>query len=64
MLLAIVALIANAYWFDTFTDGSNGDVILFSATQVLLVVALIALCYLTGEKPRWQWGKEKDDHDA
>ncbi len=64
MLLAIVALVANAYWFDTFTDGSNGDVILFSATQILLIAALIALCYLTGEKPRWQWGKEKEDHDA
>ncbi len=24
-------------------------------------IALIALCFLKGEKPKWQWGKDKDD---
>jgi len=24
----------------------------------VLVIALIAVCYKTGEKPRWRWGKD------
>ena len=26
---------------------------------ILMVGALIYLCYKKGEKPRWQWGKDK-----
>ena len=26
---------------------------------ILIVAALIAICYQTGEKPAWQWGKNK-----
>jgi hypothetical protein len=28
----------------------------FYAWLVVLVVALIAICWLTGERPRWRWG--------
>jgi len=28
---------------------------------LILVVALIWVCYKKGEKPRWQWGKRKED---
>lgn len=27
----------------------------------LLTATLIRICYLTGEKPRWQWGLPEDD---
>ncbi len=33
----------------------------FVLPAVLLTVAFIRLCYRTGEKPRWQWGKAKDE---
>ena len=30
-------------------------------TAILLTgIALIFVCYKTGEKPRWQWGKRKE----
>lgn len=28
---------------------------------VLLTIILIIICYKTGEKPRWQWGKRLED---
>jgi len=28
---------------------------------VLLTTTLIGVCYKTGEKPRWQWGKKKGE---
>lgn len=28
----------------------------FVLPAILLTIALIRLCYKTGEKPRWQWG--------
>ncbi len=33
-------------------------VISFVAVALLLTIALIIVCYMTGEKPKWQWGKE------
>ncbi len=30
---------------------------LYSAWVVLLTSVLILICYRTGEKPRWRWGK-------
>lgn len=30
----------------------------------LLTAALIRVCYLKGEKPRWQWGLPKDSADS
>ena len=35
-----------------------GHPILFSAHMLVLTAALIAVCWLKGEKPRWRWGKE------
>jgi drug/metabolite transporter (DMT)-like permease len=30
----------------------------FIAYTAILVAALIAICYLTGEPPSWRWGKK------
>ncbi len=27
----------------------------------LCTLTLVRICYLTGEKPRWQWGKDLGD---
>lgn len=27
----------------------------------VLTIALLIITYLTGEKPKWQWGKEKNE---
>lgn len=33
----------------------------FLIPLVFLTVLLIRICYLKGEKPRWQWGKDLGD---
>ncbi len=32
------------------------------AITILLTALLIAICYLTGESPRWQWGYKSKHH--
>jgi hypothetical protein len=31
---------------------------IFVLTSVVLVILLIGVCYLKGEKARWRWGKD------
>ena len=40
---------------------SNSDTIRpFVIHAVIAAAVLIAVCYATGESPRWQWGNKKD----
>ena len=39
-----------------FVQASMGSLI-FLVYVLALTVALIAICWLTGERPRWRWGK-------
>ena len=34
--------------------------ILYIVQNIILTILLIIICYTTGEKPRWQWGKNED----
>jgi hypothetical protein len=46
-----IALVAGG----PFLIQENG---LYVAYCVILALALTAICYLKGEKPRWRWGKD------
>lgn len=35
----------------------------FVIPVVLLTIALIRICYRTGEAPRWQWGEKKEEQE-
>jgi len=37
---------------------------IFLGYAALLTVALVAVCWLKGEPPRWRWGGDKDDKRA
>ncbi len=40
---------------------SNNDILIgYSPFFILSIVVLLIICYLTGEKPSWNWGKKKD----
>jgi len=45
MLLSVLLLIPRHPW-------------LFQGAVLILVAALIAVCWWKGEKPRWRWGKD------
>ncbi|MBP9699911.1 hypothetical protein KBD71_01360 [Candidatus Woesebacteria bacterium] len=34
------------------------DFFLFYAFQTVLIVGLLVICYLKGEKPSWRWGDQ------
>jgi len=38
-------------------NSSNGEIVFtFILPLTLLTITLIRICYLKGEKPKWQWG--------
>lgn len=55
LLLWFGAFISSLYLYrPTDADPYTGTVLALTATALLLVV-----CYLKGEKPKWQWGRPK-----
>lgn len=55
--LAVVILIALTFTSETSVLEAIGSL----AVPVLL---LIATCYMTGESPRWQWGRPHDENET
>lgn len=40
---------------------SGSNFLTFALPIIILTAALLAVCYKTGERPRWQWGLPKKD---
>ncbi|HYD93509.1 MAG TPA: hypothetical protein VEB18_03625 [Candidatus Paceibacterota bacterium] len=55
---AILVLLAVS----TIDEQSSMREIMFTAVLpiALLTIALIRICYRTGEAPKWQWGKSEE----
>ena len=58
-LLYVLLLVAFGLTLDQ-TSPPNEIVFTFVLPIVLLTIVFIRLAYKKGEKPRWQWGKDKD----
>ena len=52
VLISYFALVLGGIPFIQVTKGN----VLYVAYVSVLTVALIAVCWLTGEPPRWRWG--------
>jgi hypothetical protein len=52
VLVAYLALVLGGI---PFVHASNGSLV-YAIYVAVLTVALIAICWLTGEPPRWRWG--------
>jgi hypothetical protein len=54
-------LLALAFFFLNIQERMSAREVIFSIALpiVLFTVALIVVCYKTGEPPRWQWGEAK-----
>lgn len=55
IVLYIVAVTAFGFTIDK-TSSPREVAFTFLLPTTLLTMALIRICYRTGEKPRWQWG--------
>lgn len=62
ILLAFVVFeIWNFLRIDAHSHSNSDTIRPFIIEVVIAVIVLIGICYLTGEKPRWKWGKPKDE---
>ena len=55
LLVYVAGIIGAAFLFDWKTEQS---IYRFVGIELLLTAALIVICYKTGEKPEWRWGKK------
>lgn len=58
LLLFTFLTIANFHRIDSVSHSVSDTLINFIPETFILTVILILICYLKGEKPKWQWGKK------
>lgn len=59
-LILLDWLVLTAFIFtliDRNSPSTNHTLIQFLIPFILLISLLIVICWKTGEKPRWRWGK-------
>lgn len=61
----VALIIINAIRFNPEIHTEKEVLMKFIPQTVVLILILIGICYLKGEKPRWQWGfpKKEEEHD-
>lgn len=60
VLLFITLILLNFYYIDTRSHSVSDTLLNVVPRTAILIILLILICYLTGEKPRWQWGIPKE----
>ncbi len=45
-------------------ETADDTFIAFLFINAIALLALFLICYITGEKPRWQWGEKDNDHSS
>jgi len=56
LLAFILAEIFSFNKIDSVSHSVSDTLINFIPLTIILIIILIAVCYLKGEKPRWRWG--------
>lgn len=57
LVLGIAFSIWNFQRLDSVSHSASDTLRPFIIQTFLLTLAIIAICYYKGEKPRWRWGK-------
>lgn len=57
----LVILVVSKEKDITGNPDSGSNFLIFGLPIILLTVLLIFISYKKGEKPRWQWGRPKDE---
>ena len=62
-LITIVFIVLILLFAMTIDENSSDREVVFTLILpvVLLTITMIRICYLKGEKPKWQWGFLKED---
>lgn len=60
VLVAFIALVVmNFFRIDAQSHSVSDTLINVVPQTIVLALLLIAICWKTGERPRWQWGPPK-----
>ena len=59
LVMYIFADISNVIFANNHSDSISDFLIQFFPQLFILTVFLIIICYTTGEKPRWRWGRKE-----
>ena len=59
LVLYVLLIIHDFRRLDRLSHSVSDLLINFVPNTVILTLALIGICYLTGEPPKWQWGNKK-----
>ncbi len=59
MLVYVFLLVLIFIRIDTGSHSGSDTLISFAIPFIILSTLFIALCYWKGEKPKWQWGKDR-----
>lgn len=62
VIVAYIGFLALAMK-DVVTTPNTTDLSKFPPAVIVLTAMLLITCYLKGEKPRWQWGKDLGDKE-
>jgi hypothetical protein len=58
LLIYLLLVILDIFRIDSSSHSAFDTIRPFVIDMVILVLILLWICYRTGEKPRWRWGKE------
>ena len=53
----IAVLLLNGFYMASNGEPSSGALTLVFGSIIISIIILIGVCYKTGEKPKWVWGK-------
>lgn len=56
-LVFVGAIGGNSYWISENSQFADEMLLYHLLLVIVLTVLLLFICYKTGEKPRWRWGK-------
>jgi uncharacterized membrane protein YhaH (DUF805 family) len=60
IVMYVFAMITNALFIDSHTHSVSDALMVFLPNTYILTVFMIIICYATGEKPEWRWGKKQE----
>lgn len=57
ILVYVLALVSNFITIDNVQHSGSDILINFAPRFIIFSLALIFICYMKGDKPKWTWGK-------
>ena len=55
----VIGVTWNFYRLDEFSHSNSDTIRPFVIQTFFITLILIGICYKTGEKPEWRWGKKR-----